>query len=270
MSETFGDTLPPSPAAPRDPDSARITYIGHATVLIEVAGYRLLTDPILRGRVAHLRRQGATIDAAWLASIDAVLISHAHLDHLDLPSLRRLGRGTPLIVPAGVGALLRRQGFAAVTELRPDEAIAVGDLPIVATPAEHSGFRPPFGPSAVALGFLIGAWRRIYFAGDTDLFPGMAELAPDLDTALLPIWGWGPSLGVGHLTPERAAEALTLLRPRLAVPIHWGTLSPLRPRLARPAFLDDPPHHFAHHAAQRAPEVQVAIAPPGGTIRLWE
>ncbi len=245
--------------------TSRITYIGHATTL---DGYRVLTDPVLRNWLAHLRRQGPAIEAAWIRGLDAVLISHPHLDHLDLPSLRLLDRHTPLIVPTGAGALLRRQGFAQIAELRPGETVNVGRLPITATPAHHSGFRPPFGPSVAAIGFLIGARRRIYFAGDTDLFPEMTELSHDLDAALLPIWGWGPTLGAGHLTPKRAAEALALLRPRLAVPIHWGTLYPARPRLVRPVFLTDPPHHFARHAAQIAPEVTIAIVSPGGSVSL--
>lgn len=246
----------------------KITYIGHATTLIEVEGHRILTDPVLRSRLAHLRRQGPAIVEEWVADLDAVVISHPHLDHLDLPSLRLLDRKTPLIVPTGMGLLLRRRGFVQIAELRPGETVTVGRLPITATPAHHSGFRPPFGPSVAALGFLFGAQRRIYFAGDTDLFPEMADLAHDLDTALLPIWGWGPTLGAGHLTPERAAEALALLQPRLAVPIHWGTLYPARPRLVRPAFLSDPPHHFARHAAEIAPEVTVAIVPPGESVAL--
>ena len=74
------------------------------------------------------------------------------------------------------------------------------------------------------MGYLIRGSHQIYFAGDTDLFEGMATLAPDLEIALVPIWGWGPSLGPGHLDPRRAAEALRLLQPLLAVPIHWETL----------------------------------------------
>ncbi len=245
-----------------------LTYIGHATVLIEVDGVRLLTDPVLRGRVAHLRRRGPLAAQDWRERLDAVLLSHLHLDHFDLPSLRRLGKGTRLLVPRGAGVLLQRQGFTAVEELAPGETTTIGTLPIAATGAAHSGFRPPFGPTAGAIGFLIGARRRIYFPGDTDIFPEMAELAADLDTALLPVWGWGPTLGPGHLDPERAAEALRLLRPRLAVPIHWGTLYPLGWERGARAFLTDPPQRFARRAALIAPEVQVTIVPPGGHLDL--
>ncbi len=246
----------------------QITYIGHSTLLIEVAGYRLLTDPVLRGRVAHLRRRGPAVDRGWLERLDAVLISHLHLDHFDLPSLRQLGLGTRLLVPYGTGLLLKRHGFTAVEELRPDETTLIGTLPVTATHALHSGFRPPLGPTVAALGYLIGDQRRIYFPGDTDLYPAMAELSPDLDTALMPVWGWGRSLGPGHLNPERAAEALQLLKPRLAVPIHWGTLHPVGLGYRRPSFLHDPPHLFARHAALVAPDVQIEIVQPGSQLIL--
>jgi L-ascorbate metabolism protein UlaG (beta-lactamase superfamily) len=218
--------------------------------------------------VAHLRRRGPAVDRGWLSQLDAVLISHLHLDHFDLPSLRRLGLSTRLLVPLGSGLLLKRQGFTAVEELRPDETTLIGSLPVTATPALHSGFRPPLGPTVAALGYLIGEQQRIYFPGDTDLYPAMADLSVDLDTALLPVWGWGRSLGAGHLNPERAAEALQLLKPRLAVPIHWGTLHPVGLGYRRPKFLHDPPHDFARHAALVAPEVRIEIVQPGRQLSL--
>ncbi len=96
----------------------------------------------------------------------------------------------------------------------------------------------------------------------------MAELGTSLDTALLPVWGWGPSLGPGHLDPERAAEALRLLRPRLAVPIHWGTFHPIGMGNGRSTFLHEPPLHFARHAALVAPDVRVEIVQPGSGLVL--
>ena len=113
------------------------------------------------------------------------------------------------------------------------------------------------------MGFVLAGTLRVYFAGDTGLFAGMARLAP-LDLALLPVWGWGPRLGPGHLDPASAAEALTLLRPRIAVPIHWGTYSPFwyfRP----PPYLSEPGPAFAHEAARLAPEVEVRVLRPGGS-----
>ena len=102
----------------------------------------------------------------------------------------------------------------------------LGGVQVDAVEALHSGFRPPLGPTAPAIGFVIRGTRSVYFAGDTDMFPGMADLGP-IDLALIPVWGWGPTLGRGlHLDPLRAAEALRLIRPRAAVPIHWGTYWP--------------------------------------------
>jgi len=251
-------------------NEAQVTYVGHATVQLALDGTRLLTDPLLRTRVAHLRRR-TRVDARALRGIDAVLVSHAHYDHLDVPSLERLGRSTPVVLPRGCGPLLRRKRFAHVVEVDPGETISVGAVSVTATAAEHDGGRGPFGVAGPALGFVLSGSRRIYFAGDTDLFPGMAELAgDDLDLALVPIWGWGPSLGRGkHMDPERAAESLTLLAPRVAVPIHWGTYHPLHLGLREvPAYLQEPPGRFVRAAAAVAPEVEVRVLQPGETLSL--
>ncbi len=228
---------------------------------------RLLTDPILRDRLLHLRRRSLSPAPAVSEDLAAVLISHLHLDHLDRPSLRKLDPGLRLIVPRGGGGMLRKAGFARVEELAPGESAWVEDVEVVATPAVHDGGRRPFGgPRVEPLGFVLRRGRSVYFAGDTDLFEGMAELEPDLDVALLPVWGWGPKLGPGHLDPERAARAAAMLSPRLAVPIHWGTFYPriLRPR----GRLTDPPHEFAARAAEWAPTVEVRVLEPGESLRL--
>ena len=137
-----------------------------------------------------------------------------------------------------------------------------------ATHADHEGGRGFLGTQVAALGYLIRGSHQIYFAGDTDLFERMATLAADLNIALVPIWGWGPSLGPGHLDPRRAAEALRLLRPRLAVPIHWGTYAPLGFGCLQIAMLTDPVTEFRRHAAELAPEVEVRVLDLGGTLHL--
>ena len=248
--------------------SNAVTWIGHSTVLVELDGGRILTDPTLRNRLAHLRRIGPFDDVKALRGVDAVLISHLHRDHFDLPSLERLGWSVPIVVPRGAGKLLRRRRFERVVEVEVGEEIRVGDVTVRATYAEHHGSRGFFGTKAPALGFLVHGSRRLYFAGDTDLFEGMATLTPDLDVALVPIWGWGPSAGAGHLDPRRAAEALRLLRPRLAVPIHWGTYYPLWPSRSLPAFLTEPIEAFRWYAEELAPSVGLRVLPVGGRLEL--
>ena len=218
--------------------------MGHSTVLLELGGVRLLTDPVFTPRVAHLRRHVA-FDRDVLRGVDAVLISHVHLDHLHLPSLRLLPSDTTLIVPDGAGALLRRRGLADVRETRIGDSTSLDGLEIATVPARHGDRRGPHSRVvAPAVGYVVrSSGRAVYFAGDTDLFPQMSELAP-VDVALLPIWGWGPTLGDGHLDPGRAAEATALLDAPLVVPIHWGTYSPSVVRRRPPAWLAEPVERF--------------------------
>ncbi len=247
---------------------ARVTYVGHGTVLAELGGARLLTDPILRTRVGHLRRQGPPAAPGAAEDLDALLVSHLHHDHADLPSLRRIDRDVPALVGPGAGRFLARRGFVEVTELAPGESVRVGKVLVTAVKAMHPSGRW-LERDSEAIGFLISAEdRRIYFAGDTDLFDGMGELGPGLDLALLPIWGWGPSIGPGHLDPERAARAAALLSPRIAVPIHWGTLYPFGLARLRPDPLRAPPREFAARMRELAPQVEARVLAPGESTSL--
>ena len=248
---------------------ASLRYLGHATVLIELAGRRILTDPVLTDRVAFIRRTAASPDPDHQQAIDLVLISHGHLDHLHRASLESVGRDVPTIVPRGMGAMVRRWGFRHVLVADPHERFELGPLTVTATPAVHSGSRPPNGPRGTAVGYLIEAeGRRIYFAGDTDLFDEMETIGqPHLDAALLPVWGWGPRLGPGHLDPERAAAAAALLGARITVPIHWGTLWPMGMRWRR-NLLADPPHRLAAEARRLGLATRVVIAAPGERVEV--
>jgi L-ascorbate metabolism protein UlaG (beta-lactamase superfamily) len=252
-----------------DPRAVGITYLGHSTVLLEMAGLRLLTDPILRARVGPLVRSEAPVPPEHWQHIDAVLISHSHWDHLDYGSLRLVGRDVPILVPEGMGARLRGRGFRQVEELSPGEVTRLGSLRIEATEAAHRGFPRPIGPTDLAIGFLLKGSASVYFPGDTALFDAMSDLARDLDLALMPVWGWGPRARASeHLDPLGAARALQLLRPSVAVPIHWGTLHPVGFKWLKPSTRVDPPHTFARLAAELAPDTTVHVLPVGGTLAL--
>jgi len=241
-----------------------ITWLGHGTVLVEADGARLLTDPLLRRRVGPLLR---TVPAPALpGEVDAVLVSHVHHDHLDVPSLRLVG-SKRLVVPRGAARLLRRRGFDGVVEVDEGDEVAVGPFSVRATHAAHPARRTPLAAPTPALGYLISGSAALYVAGDTDIFDGMRDLAPGLDVALLPISGWGPRVGPGHLDPERAAEALRLLEPKVAIPIHWGTYR--RIGLSRDAAtLSEPAERFRLRAAELAPGVTVRVLAPGERFEL--
>ena len=242
----------------------RITWLGHATVLIELDGVRLLTDPVLGRRVGPLVRvSGEAVDAAALAPIDSVLLSHLHADHADLGSLRRLH--APVIAPSGAGDWLRGAGIEVVREVSAGTEVSVGDVGVIATPALHDDRRRPLGRHADPVGFVAHGPLGVYFAGDTDLFEGMRELRGTVDVALLPVWGWGPSVGEGHLDPQRAAQAAAMIGPKLAIPIHWGTFAL---PWARDGGSDRHAREFAELAAELAPEVDVRVLLPGESAEL--
>jgi L-ascorbate metabolism protein UlaG (beta-lactamase superfamily) len=245
-----------------------LSYPGHATALLRLGGATMITDPILRRNLGPLWRHGPPVDLDQARSADVVLVSHLHRDHLDMPSLKRLPARTPVVVPRGAGRLVARAGATEVVEVSPGESVSIAGLQVTATPALHDGHRDPWGRQVLPVGYLLeGGGRRVYFAGDTDLFDEMESLRP-LDLALIPIWGWGPTLGEGHLGPVRAAGSLHLLRPRIAVPIHWGTFYPLGLGRLRPDRLTQPPLEFARAAADAAPEVEIRILQPGETTSL--
>lgn len=253
----------------RGANGTRISYLGHATTVIELDGVRLITDPVLRGQVGPLWRRAPRPHPSSLPVPDAILLSHLHLDHYDPPSLRAFRADTPVVAPVGSGLSLRWRGFRAVHELEPGERRRVSGVEVVAVPAKHRGTRHPLAQRTPSLGFVVCGRRTVYFAGDTGLFPGMADLWPHIDVALLPIAGLGPwKSEFKHLSPRLAVRALEMLRPRLVVPIHWGTyhlpgttLIRMRPDPHRRA-----PVAFLRAAAALAPDIRTVMLLPGESL----
>ncbi|MGW1227695.1 MBL fold metallo-hydrolase, partial [Streptomyces sp. NPDC002530] len=208
------------------------------------------------------------------AVADAVLISHLHTDHLHVPSLARIAPRARLVVPLGAPAAvpglraLRRERGVRITEVAPGDELRVRGVRVRAVPALHDGRRLPLGPHRCpALGYVVEGEARTYFAGDTGLFDDMARAVGPVDVALLPVGGWGPYLGHGHLDAGRAAEALARLAPRAAVPVHYGTYWPIGLDGVRPHEFHAPGDEFVRQAALRAPGVAVHRLAHGEHVR---
>jgi L-ascorbate metabolism protein UlaG (beta-lactamase superfamily) len=236
------------------------------------SGTSLLTDPVLTDRVAHLRRMAGRMPELPGAP-DAVLLSHLHADHFHLASLRRVPGKPVLIVPRGSAAFVAKalgpQAASRTVELSPGQGLTVGGVQVRAVPAAHDGGRGPWSRErAVALGFVVEGAARTWYAGDTGLFDEMSDLAP-LDLALIPVGGWGPTLGAHHhLDAGDAAEALHRVKAAWAVPVHYGTFWPIGMGRLRHHMFAEPGRRFAELAARRAPDTRVRVLQHGETLTI--
>lgn len=250
-----------------------IRWLGHSTVVIDLDGARLLTDPLLRNHVGLLRRVTPPPARADWADTDAILLSHLHLDHADVASLRQLPT-TPILASAAVAGWLSERGLRTTATSAQWQSVSDStSAQIRLVPAEHHA-RPLPGRPCDANGFLLrAASGRVWFAGDTAAYPEMADL-PDwaggrIDVALLPIHGWGPRLSAGHLDAAGAAEVCAVVRPRFVVPIHYGTLHPVGLNLRRLDWMHSPAETFAQTLAMVAPDTTLMeLAAMGPTWQM--
>jgi L-ascorbate metabolism protein UlaG (beta-lactamase superfamily) len=224
-----GTAAVPALSVPRPPEgTASLTFVGHATVMITTARTRLFTDPLFERSFYGLRRaKEAGVHAGDIDDVDLVVISHAHRDHLSPPSLARVLKDVPIVVPPRCRPLVARLGFLAIDELAPGASVTHDDVEITAVPVRHSGAGAFSGASRGACGYVIRTQGTcFYFAGDTGYFSGFAEIGRRFhpDVAILPIGGYEPApFRDEHMSPLDAVHAFDDLGARVMVPVAHGS-----------------------------------------------
>ncbi len=249
----------------------RISWFGHSSMLIEIDGKRVLTDPVWGERASPSSFFGPArffeppITLEELPELDAIVLSHDHYDHLDAESISRLSRlsRAPFIVPLGVGAHLEYWGIEPerIRELEWWQDTQVGDLRLVCTPARHFSGRGFLDRNTTLWGSwsLVGSEHRVFFSGDTGMFPGFAEIGEKLgpfDVTLIESGAYDPAWADVHLGPEQAVLAHQLLRGKVLMPVHWGTFN-----LALHAWTEPAERIIA---AGRSAGIQTVVPRPGG------
>ena len=227
---------------------ARVIWIGHASFLVQMAGLNILIDPVWAPWLAVVKRAHCPgLSLHELPRIDLVLISHAHHDHLDVPTLEAVSDGQPIIVPKGVGSLVRRRGFGSVHEMGKWDSLRVGELEVIFTPARHWGARYVHDVHRGFGGYVLrqpevetmtgGAATTVYHSGDSAYFDGFHEIGRrfPIEVALIPIGAYRPVSGRGvHMNPEESLAAFRDVGAKRMVPMHYGTYALTREPLDEP------------------------------------
>ncbi|MGB8257787.1 MAG: MBL fold metallo-hydrolase [Pseudonocardiaceae bacterium] len=218
-----------------------LAWLGHASFLMRLDGLTVAVDPVLSARILGAGQRFTPPGLDRLPSLDLLLISHNHYDHLDAPTLRPLARHTPVVAPCGLGRWFRRRGFSAVTELDWWESVRVGALEVTFVPAHHWSRRGLFDLCATLWGgfvLTVAGGLRVYHAGDSGYGPFFAEIGaqyPGIDVAMLPVGAYEPRwfMRTMHMDPEEAVRAACDVGARVMTPMHWGTF-----RLSREPALE--------------------------------
>ena len=206
-----------------------VTYVGHATVLVRFDGVTLLTDPVYSSRLIVPKRLVAPgVPLEQLPPLDVVLVSHGHMDHLDVPTHRRLPtQGTVAVVAKNLSDLVAGAGYRDIVELGWGEQVTIGGARITALQVNHWGTRNLIPDNRGYTGFLVEHRDgTMFFPGDTAYYPGFRDYGAQysIDVALLPIGAYSPPpFRRVHMNPEDALTSLVDLGARHMVPIHWGT-----------------------------------------------
>lgn len=254
--------------------SLRVTWLGHSTVVIDIDGARLVADPLLQRHAGILRRRFDTPEAAAWKGADAVLLSHLHHDHAHLSSLRQLS-GTPVLTAKACADWLDGKGVEGGTGLTDGEWTTVGaqgQARVRLVRAVHAHRPMPHRPNDAHGHLVQSASTTVWVAGDTELYPEMAELADlagaPIDLAVVPVSGWAPRLSGGHMNHVEAARACNVVGARYAIPVHWGTLHvPAGKHLPR-GWMDRPGLAFARDVRRLAPDTEPVVLHPGDSWAL--
>lgn len=252
-------------------DKDTLTWIGQASFLVQLAGINVLIDPVMSMNIGWIRRNSPP-GIAWSAmpKIDMVLITHNHRDHMDVPTLKKLGPDPVYLVPQGLGQWFLKNGFRRVIEMGWWQQEAVAGLTITFVPAEHWSRR---GIADVNTswwgGFVIEKdGMRLYHSGDTGWFDGFAEIGQrfgEIHAAMLPIGAYAPRwfMKPQHINPDEAVDAMAALGAKRLIPMHWGTFK------LSDEPLDEPPR-LLHDAWERAslPDRSLEVAALGQILML--
>lgn len=239
-----------------------VTWLGHAGFLVQAGGLNIAVDPnwaLWHGPVKRVRHP--SLRAADMPAVDLVLITHAHFDHLHLPSLRKIAAEQPVIVPRGVGSLVKRCGFGRIVELDVWQRAIYRDVQITLTPARHWGARMIHDTHRLFGGYLIQSKERtVFHCGDSALFDGFQDIGTRaaIDLALMPIGAYdAPSGRPVHMNPEEAVDAFEMLRASHMIPMHHDTF----PLGGEP--IHEPAERLAKAAVSRQLEHRIRILQEG-------